>query len=63
MSQENVELARRFQQAQRGSLKAAMEFVSEEVVPVEFGAPASIPRRSSAVARHGSTITGRRVEQ
>jgi ketosteroid isomerase-like protein len=44
MSQENLELARRFQQARRGSLKAAMEFVSEEVVAVEFGARVDTPK-------------------
>ena len=44
MSQANLELARRFQQAQRGSLEATMEFVSEEVVAVEFGARVDTPR-------------------
>jgi ketosteroid isomerase-like protein len=37
MSQENVELARRFHEARRGDLEAAMEFVAEDVVAVEFG--------------------------
>ena len=44
MSQQNVELARRFQQVQRGSLEAAREFVSEEVVAVEFGARVDTPK-------------------
>jgi ketosteroid isomerase-like protein len=44
MSQQNVELARRFQQAQRGSLEAAREFVSEKVVAVEFGARVDTPK-------------------
>jgi ketosteroid isomerase-like protein len=44
MSGENVELAKRFQQAQRGSLGAAMEFVSEEVVAVEYGARVDTPK-------------------
>jgi ketosteroid isomerase-like protein len=44
MSQENLDLARRFQQAQRGSLEAAAEFVSEQVVAVEFGARVDTPK-------------------
>jgi ketosteroid isomerase-like protein len=44
MSQENLGLARRFQEAQRGSLEAAMAFVSEQVVAVEFGARVDTPR-------------------
>jgi ketosteroid isomerase-like protein len=37
MSQENVEFAKRFHEAQHGDVAAAMEFVAEDVVAVEFG--------------------------
>ena len=37
MSQENVKLAQRFNEAQRGDIEAAMEFVAEDVVAVELG--------------------------
>ena len=32
MSQENVKLAQRFNEAQRGDIEAAMEFVAEDAV-------------------------------
>jgi ketosteroid isomerase-like protein len=44
MSEENVELARRFHEAQRGDIEAAMEFVAEDVVAVEFGDRVDTPR-------------------
>ena len=37
MSQENLKLAQRFNEARRGDIEAAMEFVAEHVVAVEFG--------------------------
>lgn len=43
MSQENVELARRFHEAQLGDIEAAMEFVAEDVVAVEFGGRIDTP--------------------
>jgi ketosteroid isomerase-like protein len=43
MSEENVELARRFHEAQRGDIEAAMEFVAEDVVAVEFGGRVDTP--------------------
>ena len=44
MSQENVELARHFQEAQRGDPDAAMDFVAEDVIATEFGARVDTPR-------------------
>jgi ketosteroid isomerase-like protein len=43
MSRENVELAKRFQEAQRGDIDAAMEFVAEDVIAVEFGSRIDTP--------------------
>jgi ketosteroid isomerase-like protein len=37
MSRENVELAKRFHEAQRGDMQAATEFVAEDVVAIELG--------------------------
>jgi ketosteroid isomerase-like protein len=37
MSQENVELAKRFHEAERGDIEAAMKFVAEDVVAMELG--------------------------
>jgi ketosteroid isomerase-like protein len=44
MSQENVGLARRFQEAQRGDRDAAIEFVAEDVIATEFGGRLDTPR-------------------
>jgi ketosteroid isomerase-like protein len=43
MSQENVELAKRFQEAQRGDPEAALEFVAEDVIAIEFGGRVDTP--------------------
>ena len=37
MSEANVELAKRFHEAQRGDIEAATKFVAEDVVAIEFG--------------------------
>jgi ketosteroid isomerase-like protein len=44
MSQENVELAKRFNEAQRGDIEAAMEFVAEDVVAIELGSRVDTPK-------------------
>jgi ketosteroid isomerase-like protein len=44
MSQEDVELAKRFQEAQRGDLDAARKFVAAEVVAIELGDRVDTPR-------------------
>jgi glyoxylase-like metal-dependent hydrolase (beta-lactamase superfamily II)/ketosteroid isomerase-like protein len=43
MSAENVELAKRFNDAQRGDIDAANEFVAEDVVAVELGGRVDTP--------------------
>jgi uncharacterized protein len=44
MSQENVELAKRFHEARQGDIEAAMKFVAEDVVATEFGNRVDTPR-------------------
>jgi ketosteroid isomerase-like protein len=44
MSEENLELAKRFQEAARGDIEAAMEFVAEDVVAEELGHRVDTPR-------------------
>jgi ketosteroid isomerase-like protein len=43
MSPGNVELAKRFNEAQRGDIDAANEFVAEDVVAVELGGRVDTP--------------------